>query len=116
VVPTPDLKALLQTSGPETVLAVIAFAVYLDGGKAAPADTPQGSPLMVSGPSSLGPGVGGDVRGVLAHVERAGSSDVQRTGVRAVTKAGWAAFGFTFAGWLLAAIVVAGLSGIFKRD
>lgn len=29
---------------------------------------------------------------------------------------GWAAFGFTFAGWLLAAIVVAGLSGVFKRD
>ena len=30
--------------------------------------------------------------------------------------AAWAAFGFTFAGWLLAAIVVAGLSGVFKRD
>jgi hypothetical protein len=28
----------------------------------------------------------------------------------------WASFGFTFAGWLLAAIVVAGLSGVFKRD
>jgi hypothetical protein len=28
----------------------------------------------------------------------------------------WAAFGFTFAGWLLAAVVVAGLSGVFKRD
>jgi hypothetical protein len=30
--------------------------------------------------------------------------------------AAWASFGFTFAGWLLAAIVVAGLSGVFKRD
>jgi hypothetical protein len=29
---------------------------------------------------------------------------------------GWASFGFTFAGWLLAAVVVAGLSGVFKRD
>jgi hypothetical protein len=28
----------------------------------------------------------------------------------------WASFGFTFAGWLLAAVVVAGLSGVFKRD
>lgn len=30
--------------------------------------------------------------------------------------AAWAAFGFTFAGWLLAAVVVAGLTGVFKRD
>jgi hypothetical protein len=30
--------------------------------------------------------------------------------------AAWASFGFTFAGWLLAAVVVAGLSGVFKRD
>ena len=30
--------------------------------------------------------------------------------------AAWASFGFTFAGWLLAAIVVAGLTGVFKRD
>jgi hypothetical protein len=30
--------------------------------------------------------------------------------------AAWASFGFTFVGWLLAAIVVAGLSGVFKRD
>ena len=30
--------------------------------------------------------------------------------------AAWAAFGFTFVGWLLAAIVVAGLTGVFKRD
>jgi hypothetical protein len=30
--------------------------------------------------------------------------------------AAWASFGFTFAGWLLAAIVVAGLAGVFKRD
>jgi hypothetical protein len=30
--------------------------------------------------------------------------------------ASWAAFGFTFTGWLLAAVVVAGLSGVFKRD
>jgi hypothetical protein len=30
--------------------------------------------------------------------------------------AAWTSFGFTFAGWLLAAIVVAGLSGVFKRD
>ena len=30
--------------------------------------------------------------------------------------AAWASFGFTFAGWLLAAIVVAGLAGIFKRE
>jgi hypothetical protein len=30
--------------------------------------------------------------------------------------AAWAAFEFTFAGWLLAAIVVAGLAGAFKRD
>jgi hypothetical protein len=30
--------------------------------------------------------------------------------------AAWASFGFTFAGWLLAAIVVAGLGGVFKRD
>jgi hypothetical protein len=29
--------------------------------------------------------------------------------------AAWAAFEFTFAGWLLAAIVVAGLAGAFKR-
>jgi hypothetical protein len=29
---------------------------------------------------------------------------------------GWAAFGFTFAGWLLAAVVVAGLRGVFKQD
>ena len=28
----------------------------------------------------------------------------------------WVSFGFTFAGWLLAAVVVAGLSGVFKRD
>jgi hypothetical protein len=28
----------------------------------------------------------------------------------------WFSFGFTFAGWLLAAVVVAGLSGVFKRD
>jgi hypothetical protein len=28
----------------------------------------------------------------------------------------WASFGFIFAGWLLAAIVVAGLTGVFKRD
>jgi hypothetical protein len=27
----------------------------------------------------------------------------------------WAAFGFTFARWLLAAVVVAGLTGVFKR-
>jgi hypothetical protein len=30
--------------------------------------------------------------------------------------AAWASFGFTFAGWLLAAIVVAGLSGVFRRN
>ena len=30
--------------------------------------------------------------------------------------AAWASFGFTFAGWLLAAVVVAGLTGVFKRD
>jgi hypothetical protein len=30
--------------------------------------------------------------------------------------AAWASFGFTFAGWLLAAVVVAGLTGLFKRD
>ena len=30
--------------------------------------------------------------------------------------AAWASFGFTFVGWLLAAVVVAGLSGVFKRD
>jgi hypothetical protein len=30
--------------------------------------------------------------------------------------AAWAVVGFTFAGWLLAAIVVAGLGGVFKRD
>jgi hypothetical protein len=30
--------------------------------------------------------------------------------------AAWASFGCTFAGWLLAAIVVAGLSGVFKRN
>ena len=30
--------------------------------------------------------------------------------------AAWASFGFTFAGWLLAAILVAGLAGVFKRD
>ncbi len=28
----------------------------------------------------------------------------------------WASFGFTFVGWLLAAAVVVGLSGVFKRD
>jgi hypothetical protein len=28
----------------------------------------------------------------------------------------WVSFGFIFAGWLLAAIVVAGLTGVFKRD
>jgi hypothetical protein len=30
--------------------------------------------------------------------------------------AAWASFGFIFAGWLLAAIVVTGLAGVFKRD
>jgi hypothetical protein len=30
--------------------------------------------------------------------------------------AAWVSFGFTFAGWLLAAVVVAGLTGVFKRD
>ncbi|MGZ4618700.1 MAG: hypothetical protein ACXV3F_08225 [Frankiaceae bacterium] len=30
--------------------------------------------------------------------------------------AAWASFGFIFAGWLLAAIVVVGLTGVFKRD
>jgi hypothetical protein len=30
--------------------------------------------------------------------------------------AAWAAFGFSLAGWLLAGIVVAGLTGVFKRD
>jgi hypothetical protein len=30
--------------------------------------------------------------------------------------AAWASFGFTFAGWLLAAVVIAGLTGVFKRD
>jgi hypothetical protein len=30
--------------------------------------------------------------------------------------AAWASFGFTFAGWLFAAIVVAGLSGVFRRE
>ena len=30
--------------------------------------------------------------------------------------AAWWAFGLTLAGWLLAAIVVAGLTGVFKRD
>ena len=40
----------------------------------------------------------------------------QRDSFVAESWAAWAAFGFTFAGWLLAAIVVAGLSGIFKRD
>lgn len=28
----------------------------------------------------------------------------------------WWAAGFTLTGWLLAAILVAGLSGLFKRD
>jgi hypothetical protein len=28
----------------------------------------------------------------------------------------WASFGFVFAGWLLALVVVAGLTGVFKRD
>jgi hypothetical protein len=28
----------------------------------------------------------------------------------------WFSCGFVFAGWLLAAVVVAGLSGVFKRD
>jgi hypothetical protein len=28
----------------------------------------------------------------------------------------WLSFGFTFAGWLLAAVVVAGLGGVFRRD
>jgi hypothetical protein len=30
--------------------------------------------------------------------------------------AAWWAFGLTLAGWLLAAVVVAGLTGVFKRD
>jgi hypothetical protein len=30
--------------------------------------------------------------------------------------AAWLSFGFTFAGWLLAAVVVAGLGGVFRRD
>jgi hypothetical protein len=30
--------------------------------------------------------------------------------------AAWASFGFIFAGWLLALVVVAGLTGVFKRD
>ncbi len=29
---------------------------------------------------------------------------------------GWASFGFIFAGWLLAAVVAVGLTGVFKRD
>lgn len=30
--------------------------------------------------------------------------------------ANWAAFGFSFSGWLLTAVVVAGLTGVFKRN
>jgi hypothetical protein len=40
----------------------------------------------------------------------------QRDAFAAESWAAWASFGFTFAGWLLAAIVVAGLSGVFKRN
>jgi hypothetical protein len=38
------------------------------------------------------------------------------TSRRAPRWAAWASFGFTFVGWLLTAIVVARLSGVFKRD
>jgi hypothetical protein len=40
----------------------------------------------------------------------------QRDAFSAHGYTGWLSFGFIFAGWLLAAIIVAGLSGIFKRD
>jgi hypothetical protein len=40
----------------------------------------------------------------------------QRDGFVADGWAAWASFGFTFAGWLLAAIVVAALAGVFKRE
>lgn len=40
----------------------------------------------------------------------------QRDAFVAESWAAWASFGFTFVGWLLAAIVVAGLTGVFKRD
>ena len=40
----------------------------------------------------------------------------QRDAFVASEWAAWVSFGFIFAGWLLAAIVVAGLSGVFKRD
>ena len=40
----------------------------------------------------------------------------QRDGLSPAGWAAWAVFGFTFAGWLLAAIVVAGLAGVFRRD
>jgi hypothetical protein len=30
--------------------------------------------------------------------------------------AAWWSFSLTFAGWFLAAVLVAGLSGVFKRD
>lgn len=40
----------------------------------------------------------------------------QRDSFIAVDWAAWLSFGYVFAGWLLAAILVAGLSGVFKRD
>ena len=40
----------------------------------------------------------------------------QRTSFVAEGWAAWASFGFTFAGWLLAVVVIAGLTGVFNRD
>jgi hypothetical protein len=40
----------------------------------------------------------------------------ERAKFTAISNAAWHAFGYTLAGWLLAVILVAGLTGIFKRD
>jgi hypothetical protein len=40
----------------------------------------------------------------------------ERAKFTAVGDAAWHAFAYTLAGWLLAIVLVAGLTGIFKRD
>jgi hypothetical protein len=40
----------------------------------------------------------------------------ERAKFTAVGDAAWLAFAYTLTGWLLAIVLVAGLTGIFKRD
>ena len=75
-------------------------------------------PLHPAAPGQAGgTGAAGVQLVPLHHGSAVAGGELQAAG-RFVAEgwAAWAAFGFTFAGWLLAAIVVAGLSGVFKRD